>query len=250
MRIRTCYNRYQLLELENTFQTMHYISTSNRRLLAERLNLNEKQVIVWFQNRRSKEKRLKSRHGEREISKSPLIPIESISPSSTLSSSMLRVPSMLLQASDHSPIQANRSEYSYLPLWKPQSWQQQSTFMCHSNCGRYAAMPPVEYTPNAANFQPIKIEPVDEELRNSSNGMDEFAHHYEFVGTENGNQMQATMFDAYKQLQQKQQQRSDWCYENVNSPNHSIMLHPAEQIKSFVDKFHMTRSQCGPSDLY
>lgn len=56
-RYRTNFTSEQLIELENVFQTNHYIARENHIEVAERLKLNVSQVKVWFQNRRMKEKR-------------------------------------------------------------------------------------------------------------------------------------------------------------------------------------------------
>ncbi|KAH9279694.1 Homeobox protein EMX1 [Echinococcus granulosus] len=57
-RIRTAFSPSQLLRLENAFEMNHYVVGQERRRLAESLSLTETQVKVWFQNRRTKFKRL------------------------------------------------------------------------------------------------------------------------------------------------------------------------------------------------
>lgn len=56
-RIRTAYTTDQLRVLERTFYRIKYIDAEKRRQLAESLNISEKSIKVWFQNRRMKEKR-------------------------------------------------------------------------------------------------------------------------------------------------------------------------------------------------
>ncbi|XP_015919293.1 homeobox protein EMX2 [Parasteatoda tepidariorum] len=58
-RIRTAFSPNQLLQLEHAFEKNHYVVGSERRELAQNLNLSETQVKVWFQNRRTKHKRQK-----------------------------------------------------------------------------------------------------------------------------------------------------------------------------------------------
>ncbi|XP_061169881.1 homeotic protein empty spiracles-like [Saccostrea echinata] len=58
-RIRTAFSPSQLLKLENAFEKNHYVVGQERKDLASRLNLSETQVKVWFQNRRTKFKRVK-----------------------------------------------------------------------------------------------------------------------------------------------------------------------------------------------
>ena len=56
-RNRTSYTTEQLKILERTFARTKYINTEHRKELAESLNIGEKCIKVWFQNRRMKEKR-------------------------------------------------------------------------------------------------------------------------------------------------------------------------------------------------
>lgn len=63
-RIRTAFSPSQLLQLEKSFEKSHYVVGQERKDLAAELNLTETQVKVWFQNRRTKHKRVKSEEGE------------------------------------------------------------------------------------------------------------------------------------------------------------------------------------------
>ncbi|KAI1713913.1 homeobox domain-containing protein [Ditylenchus destructor] len=56
-RIRTAFSPSQLIHLEKAFRNNHYVIGSERKQLARKLLLSETQVKVWFQNRRTKEKR-------------------------------------------------------------------------------------------------------------------------------------------------------------------------------------------------
>ncbi|XP_011414575.3 homeobox protein EMX1 isoform X2 [Magallana gigas] len=63
-RIRTAFSPSQLLQLEKAFEKSHYVVGQERKDLASELQLTETQVKVWFQNRRTKHKRIKSEDGD------------------------------------------------------------------------------------------------------------------------------------------------------------------------------------------
>ncbi|CAD6186298.1 unnamed protein product [Caenorhabditis auriculariae] len=58
-RIRTAFSPAQLVQLEKAFDGNHYVVGNERKQLASRLSLTETQVKVWFQNRRTKHKRVR-----------------------------------------------------------------------------------------------------------------------------------------------------------------------------------------------
>lgn len=58
-RHRTAFTPTQLLGLENAFDQNHYSVGDERKHLASFLGLSETQIKVWFQNRRTKWKRLR-----------------------------------------------------------------------------------------------------------------------------------------------------------------------------------------------
>ncbi|XP_072046848.1 pituitary homeobox 1-like [Amphiura filiformis] len=63
-RTRANYTRQQLLELEAEFERNRYPDVKTRESLADRLDLLEARIQVWFQNRRAKLRRSSSSYGD------------------------------------------------------------------------------------------------------------------------------------------------------------------------------------------
>ena len=82
---RTTFTGRQIWELENTFKEKKYLTSAERIELADLLNVTDCQVKIWFQNRRTKYKKLEvnltngeNENGEERITaSSPGSPITS-----------------------------------------------------------------------------------------------------------------------------------------------------------------------------
>ena len=64
MRSRPCFSSHQTRELEREFTLCQYVTRRRRIELAYSLNLTEKQIKTWFQNRRVKERKQKKNSAE------------------------------------------------------------------------------------------------------------------------------------------------------------------------------------------
>ncbi|XP_018555081.1 homeobox protein CHOX-CAD [Lates calcarifer] len=75
---RVVYTDHQRLELEKEFQFNRYITMRRKTELSMALSLSERQVKIWFQNRRAKERKInrkKLQHSQQASTTTPTPPV-------------------------------------------------------------------------------------------------------------------------------------------------------------------------------
>ncbi|XP_047440948.1 homeobox protein CDX-1a [Mugil cephalus] len=75
---RVVYTDHQRLELEKEFQFNRYITMRRKSELSVELSLSERQVKIWFQNRRAKERKInrkKLQHSQQASTTTPTPPV-------------------------------------------------------------------------------------------------------------------------------------------------------------------------------
>ncbi|KAM3613210.1 uncharacterized protein V6R79_022539 [Siganus canaliculatus] len=90
---RVVYSDQQRLELEKEFQYNRYITMRRKSELSVALGLSERQVKIWFQNRRAKERKInkkKLQHSQQASTTTPTPPVLSAPTDSHLATSPSR----------------------------------------------------------------------------------------------------------------------------------------------------------------
>ncbi|CAD1469006.1 unnamed protein product, partial [Heterotrigona itama] len=116
-RTRTAYTSVQLMELESEFTKIHYLCRPKRIQLAASLSLSERQIKIWFQNRRMKLKKQESNlaiptYSRQSTSNNPQLLIQNVN--------------MQQQNSDNQIYQQNSDNQTYQQNSDNQTYQQNS----------------------------------------------------------------------------------------------------------------------------
>ncbi|GAB1601808.1 hypothetical protein Ahia01_000459300 [Argonauta hians] len=83
---RSVYTDHQRLELEKEFHYNVYIDVVRKAELAQELGLSQRQIKIWFQNRRAKDRKLRQRQANRGNVSVKLEPVDTLLLSSSLPS--------------------------------------------------------------------------------------------------------------------------------------------------------------------
>lgn len=80
---RVVYNDTQRIQLENEFRSSEYITIPRKQEIAQKLQLSERQIKIWFQNRRAKKRKQQKRRSTTATTTTTYTPIAAAAATTT-----------------------------------------------------------------------------------------------------------------------------------------------------------------------
>ncbi|KAJ0177742.1 hypothetical protein K1T71_006615 [Dendrolimus kikuchii] len=142
-RLRTAYTTEQIKVLERTFIKTRYLDTVRRKELAKSLNISERCIKVWFQNRRMKEKK--------ESSES------SCDSSSEVTASGQSTTSSICVSNDNDQYEPSQYDMHHVPYYELPNWY--SSDNIQNSVGLYQNMP-MSNAPNSLFYNDNNVYPT------------------------------------------------------------------------------------------
>lgn len=247
-RNRTNFTSEQLIQLENYFKNTRYLSRPNRIEMAKRLNLNERQVKIWFQNRRMKEKRETVKPSGSGTENSRLLsPSRSLSSSvSSPSSHRSRSPhaeDQVVQLSDQQ-IRENLMQYQSYHYISQQSAPVETTTVYRPIPETCEIKSEPDTAPQIVKIEQndqVKVEPIT--AHDFAEEEKELARHYGFIAMQDENQgigsgFSPAEFEEFKQLQNNFIPKTIKSYDDANISKTSLSQYDLYCSGLLFDNLH------------